>query len=328
MSRIGRRVGALAIASMVVSCGAEVPPAAEKPAKLELIGHERELLKVTLTPVAEQRLGIATIATGTGSATRTITVHGEIVVPASIGGVPTHAQTDLAVLAASQVRAEGDIARARAELSLAQRNAARAAELARRGVGTVRASDEAQAEVAVAAANLHTAQRQRAMLGASPSALSRQGVLWVRAAAFAGDLGRIDRASPAQVRSLGTSGNATSVRPVAAPPSANASAGTVDLYYALPNQAGAFHVGQRVQVLLPATGNAGGIVVPASAILRDIYGGEWVYTRTAPHSYERRRVEIAAAKDRGVLVARGIAAGDQVVTAGAAELFGTEFGAK
>ena len=328
MSKMPRLVVALVFVSVVSACGSEVPPAAEKPAKLELIGHERELLKVTLTPAAEKRLGIATLATGIGSATRTITVHGEIVVPAPKGGVPTHAQTDLASLAASQVRAEGDIARARAELEVAQRNAGRAAELARRGIGTVRASDETQAAAAVAAANLLTAKRQRAMLGASPAALSRQGVLWVRAAAFAGDLGRIDRASAAQVRALGALGGATLVKPVAAPPSANASVGTVDLYYALPNRGGAFHVGQRVEVLLPAIGNAGGMVVPPSAILRDIYGGEWVYTQTAPHSYERRRVQISAEDGGGVLVERGLAPGDQVVTSGAAELFGTEFGAK
>ena len=328
MGKITRIVLVLTFPFAIAACDLEAPPAAEKPAKVEVIGHERELLKITLTPAAEQRLGIATVAVGAGSATRTITVHGEVVVPAAIGGVPTNAQTNLAELAASQVRAEGDIARARAELVVAQRNAERAATLLRKGIGTVRASDEAQADAGVAAANLRTAQRQRAMLGATPSALSRQGLLWVRAAAFAGDLGRVDRASAAQVRALGAAEGATLVRPVAAPPSANAAAGTVDLYYALPNNARAFHVGQRVEVLLPAAGSAGGIVVPHSAILRDIYGGEWVYARIAPHTYERRRVEISTSNSGGALVSRGLVSGDQVVTAGAAELFGTEFGAK
>lgn len=328
MEKVPCLVLALAFTFTVTACGSEAPPTAENPAKVEVIGHERELLKVTLTPAAERRLGITTVAAGAGSATRTITVHGEVVVPAASGGVPTHAQTDLAELAASQIRAEGDIARARAELVVAQRNSERAATLLRKGIGTVRTSDEAKAAVGIAAADLRTAQRQRAMLGATPSALSRQGFLWVRASAFAGDLGRIDRNSAAQVRALGREGAAALVRPVAAPPSANANAGTVDLYYALPNQGGGFHVGQRVEVLLPSIGNAGGIVVPASAILRDIYGGEWVYARTAPHAYERRRVEISASNGGGILVQRGLAAGDQVVIAGAAELFGTEFGAK
>ena len=69
-------------------------------------------------------------------------------------------------------------------------------------------------------------------------------------------------------------------------------------------------------------------MVPASAILRDIYGGEWVYVRSAPRAYERRRIEVGAFSNGQALLSRGLARGDQVVTAGAAELFGAEFGAK
>ena len=61
---------------------------------------------------------------------------------------------------------------------------------------------------------------------------------------------------------------------------------------------------------------------------RDAYGGEWVYVLTGPHAYERRRIEIAAMHDGQAMLARGLARGDKVVIAGAAELFGTEFGAK
>jgi multidrug efflux pump subunit AcrA (membrane-fusion protein) len=150
----------------------------------------------------------------------------------------------------------------------------------------------------------------------------------VRVAALAGDLGRINRAAPVQVRALGTPGAASVARPVAAPPSANATAGTVDLYYAIANSGADFRVGQRVEVELPAMGDSSGISVPASAVLRDVYGGEWVYVRTGPHVYERRRIEIVSTSGGYSLIRRGLARGDQVVTAGAAELFGTEFGAK
>jgi hypothetical protein len=37
---------------------------------------------------------------------------------------------------------------------------------------------------------------------------------------------------------------------------------------------------------------------------------------------------VAAIKGTSAMLARGLATGDKVVTAGAAELFGTEFGAK
>ena len=320
--------GAMLLALSLTSCSSAKEAGGAKPATTEAIGHETELLKLTLTTAAERRLGITTVPVGMGLATRTVTTHGEIVIPAAARGVPINGQTDLNALAANQVRAEGDIARARAELSIAQRNAARAAALVRDEAGSIRARDEAQAAASVAAANLRTAQAQRAMLGAPPSALGRQGTLWVRTSALAADLGRINRSSPVQVKALGLPGAASVARPVTAPPSANAAAGTVDLYYAMHNADGGFRVGQRVEVQLPAIGDASGISVPASAVLRDIYGGEWVYVRTAPHVYVRRRIEIITTSGGNSLIRRGLDRGDQVVTAGAAELFGTEFGAK
>ncbi len=81
---------------------------------------------------------------------------------------------------------------------------------------------------------------------------------------------------------------------------------------------------------LPEQGGPGAaaIEVPASAILTDINGGEWVYVETAPRQFERRRVEVARIVGGRASLARGLASGVRVVTAGAAELFGTEFGTK
>ena len=117
------------------------------------------------------------------------------------------------------------------------------------------------------------------------------------------------------------------VRPVDAPPSANAVAGTVDLYFALDNRDRAYRVGQRVSVALPlAGGRSEGLSVPTSAILRDIYGGEWVYAKTEADTYVRQRIEVAATEGGRAILSRGLRPGTLVVTAGAAELFGTEFG--
>jgi hypothetical protein len=44
-------------------------------------------------------------------------------------------------------------------------------------------------------------------------------------------------------------------------------------------------------------------------------------------TYERRRIQIAFVDAQRVVIATGLATGDAVVAAGAAELFGTEFGA-
>ena len=319
-------VGALCIGLGACGSGKDVP-AAVKPATAELLAHETELLKLTLTAAAEIRLGILTVQVVEGTAVRTIKVQGEIVVPTGGGGMPISAQTDMVLLAASQARADGEVARARAEVAQAQKAAARAAALAQEQAGSGRADEEAQTALAVAEANLRVAQTQRAQLGNTPTALGENAELWVRAAAFASDLTQVDRRAVATVHNLGATGAGISARPVTAPPSAN-TAGTVDLYYALSDQKHALRVGQRVAVDLPTRDQSTGLVVPTTAILNDIHGGEWVYVRTGEHAFERRRIEVAANTAGQALLRRGLAVGDSVVTAGSAELFGTEFGAK
>jgi multidrug efflux pump subunit AcrA (membrane-fusion protein) len=79
---------------------------------------------------------------------------------------------------------------------------------------------------------------------------------------------------------------------------------------------------------LPAAAKSrDGLQVPASAILYDIHGGAWVYLAEPEHTYRRQRVEVIDTQGSVAFIARGLAQGDRVVTAGAAELFGTEFGA-
>ena len=329
-----RRVAALtsmAACLALAACGAKDKPAAAapaKPAKVETIGHESELLKLTLTPEAETRLGLTTVPVGQGTSRKVRMVHGEVVVAPPVGGVPTSSTTDLATLGANQARADGDVARIRAEFEVAQKAYARADALVKEEAGSVRARDEAEAALGAARANLTAAQAQRALLGPRVAGLGSQQTVWIRAAAFAADVGAVDRAAPATVRGLGADGAAHTARPANGPPSANLTAGTVDIYYSLPNPGNALRVGQRVAVELPLRGEAGGMQVPASAILRDIYGGEWVYVRTAPHTYERRRIEASSFQGGQVLLRKGLAAGAEVVTAGAMELYGTEFGSK
>ena len=78
---------------------------------------------------------------------------------------------------------------------------------------------------------------------------------------------------------------------------------------------------------LPLKSTQKGLVVPETSVLYDIHGDAWVYEDLGSNAYARRRVQIARhAGDRAV-IARGIAEGAKVVTTGAAELFGTEFGA-
>jgi hypothetical protein len=67
--------------------------------------------------------------------------------------------------------------------------------------------------------------------------------------------------------------------------------------------------------------------VPYAAVIHDVHGGEWVYENISPQHYVRRRVEVRRVTDSLAVLARGPAQGAKVVVSGAAELFGTEFGA-
>ena len=150
--------------------------------------------------------------------------------------------------------------------------------------------------------------------------------IWVRVPVYAGDLSSLDRRQPAKVHNLGESPGSPIVtaRPINAPPTANPEASTIDLYYGLP-AGGPFRPGQRVGATLTLAGAQESLVVPHSAIIRDVHGGEWVYEKLAPLKYARRRVEVRNVSGTQAVLARGPAVGAEVVITGAAELFGTEF---
>lgn len=317
----------LVLAFLVAACGTKPTASPAAPAKVEAVAHEDDLLRLTLTREAQARLGIATVRVGASSASATRATSGEIVVPAGAGGVPTNSVSNLQQLGSQQVVADGEVARTRAQLGLARIALDRATALVREEAGSVRARDEAAAALAAAKAAADAASAQRRLLGPSIRSLASQLTLWVRVPVFGSDVAAIERGRTATIRPLGNTGAPRAARPVQAPPSADAVAGTVDLYFALDNRDRAYRVGQRVGVTLPiAGGTTDGLSVPTSAIVRDIYGGEWVYAKTAPDVFIRQRIEVASTQGDRAILARGLTPGAEVVTAGAAELFGTEFG--
>lgn len=170
------------------------------------------------------------------------------------------------------------------------------------------------------------APNQRVSAGAPLFEIADLERLWVRVPVFVGDLADIDQSATATVRLTSTSeGVSRLARPVRAPPSANAQAASADLYYEV---AGApdLRPGQRVSVLLPVRGRESRLVVPWSAVVYDVNGGAWVYEQTDPRVFVRRRIEVDWVGSELAVLSRGPAAGTRVVTEGAAELFGTEFG--
>ena len=150
--------------------------------------------------------------------------------------------------------------------------------------------------------------------------------MWVRVPVYPGMIADIDRERDAKICKLGDDSETNAI-PVAAPPSASMLASSVDIFYQLQNEGGAFSPSEPVEVALPMKGEAESLVVPRAAILRDIHGIAWVYVNSAEQEYRRHRVEIAFSTDELAVLSQGPAPGTPVVVEGAAELFGTEFGA-
>jgi RND family efflux transporter MFP subunit len=153
--------------------------------------------------------------------------------------------------------------------------------------------------------------------------------VWVRVPVYVGDLSRIATDKDASVGDLaGAPGGEVRVaKPATAPPSGDPISATVNLFYEVENKDNALRPGQRVGVTLPVKGEDEGLVIPKAALLRDIHGGSWVYEETAPHIFTRRRVLVdRIVGDLAALSGNSLKPGSKVVTDGAAELFGAEFG--
>jgi RND family efflux transporter MFP subunit len=263
----------------------------------------------------------------------------------------------------ARAEAERSLREAEARLAEAAQRLTRLEQLLKEGSASARSVEEARATHTVAAAAVDAAKTRVASMarvpvgaggeialvspidgvvtavraapgqtvaaGAPVADVAQIATLWVRVPVFSGDLTTIDRTKPAAVTALGNeaAGPWREVTTVAGPPVADPAAASVDLYFELPNANGAVRPGERlaVRLSLRSTGPADAIVIPRSAVVYDINGGTWVYESRGSHVFARRRVEIADAGAAGVIVRRGLAAGTRIVTAGAAELYGTEF---
>lgn len=71
-------------------------------------------------------------------------------------------------------------------------------------------------------------------------------------------------------------------------------------------------------------GNA--LEIPYGALLYDAAGKTWVYTNPGPRTFVRAAVAVERITGNIVQLSSGPPAGTEVVTLGAAELFGVEFG--
>lgn len=83
---------------------------------------------------------------------------------------------------------------------------------------------------------------------------------------------------------------------------------------------------QEIEASRQGTGGGLRLGVPHSAVIYDAEGGPWVYVRSAPDTFLRKRVAIEFMDDDHIFLATGVTAGEDVVTVGVPELRGAEFG--
>jgi RND family efflux transporter MFP subunit len=154
-------------------------------------------------------------------------------------------------------------------------------------------------------------------------------LVWVRVPIYVGDLAKLATDREAEIRGVADVAGAPARHgtPIPAPPSGDPLAATVNVYYQVENKDGLLRTGQRVGVTLPLQGEDENLVVPLASLVRDIHGNAWVYVKAGDHAYSRRLIMVdRVVGDLAVVASGKVKPGDKVVTAGAAELFGAEFG--
>ena len=180
---------------------------------------------------------------------------------------------------------------------------------------------------------LNVSRGQTVAAGAALFEVVNLDTIWIRVPVFVDLLKTINQTQTAKLVSLSgepygaaDSTNPTFASPIVAPPTANASASSADLYYQVDNRQVRLRPGQRVGVELPLVGASDALSVPDSAVIYDIYGGAWVYVDAGERHFRRHRITVRWVADGEAILGMGPPIDTPVVIAGAAELFGTEFG--
>lgn len=174
----------------------------------------------------------------------------------------------------------------------------------------------------------HVGANEAVPLGQPLFEVMNTKVLWVKVPVYVGEEREIDASQPAQLTNMEeqVGAGAIAAKPVGAPPTAMPLSNTIDLYYEIDNRSGLLRPGQRLTANLSLKDKRENLVVPFSAVVYDYNGGAWVYESLGEHKFGRRRVQVKYVTDSTAVLASGPKPGTNIVSEGAAELFGTEFG--
>ena len=177
--------------------------------------------------------------------------------------------------------------------------------------------------------NVHANVGQKVAAGMALFEVASMDPVWVKVAVFVGDLPKMALDKDAWIGGLSDAPGAPGGRAgklVKAPRSADPLAATANVFYEVSDKGGLLSPGQKVGVTLPLKGEEMSLTVPRASLITDIHGGTWVYEEIGERKYARRRVMVDRVVGETAVLVSGPKPGAKVVTDGAAEIYGTEFG--
>jgi len=264
-------------------------------------------------------------------------------------------------LITSLADAEGQLQTAEKQLSANTLTLNRAKQLLQQHVGSQKAVDEAQANVAIADTNMRTARQKRALLkqaveqgsagayhikaasngvisqmyfstgqlmvaGARLVDIVQQDRLWVTAYVPHAQVGQLNLDAQAWLAGAAGVSADYALKPVASPPEGDALTGTRKLVYALQAK-GDIAPMQRLTIQIPQRVAAQPRAsVPCAATVVDIYGNTWLYLPLDETHFARQQVFITRSSEQACVLSDQRLLGKSVVTQGAQELFAVETG--
>jgi biotin carboxyl carrier protein len=319
MKRSNRWAGVILImAALLAACGqASSPPAKIQPAKVEPTG-EGDLKRLVLTEDAVRRLAIQTAQVRDAQVARKRSVGGEVI-------AAPEASTTLKALSAGTIAAPegGSVPPIGTQLETGQ------TVLQLIPSGASKTPLNLKAPRAAILTRLSVAPGQTVEAGQELFEIADTSKVLVRVPVYASDLGKLDRSQPASVLPLAQGDQAAAIlaNVVEAPSVSGAQAPAEGLYYMVDSADHGLKLGQRVRIEFSLMGGAAQQkIVPYASVIYDLHGDTWTYTNPAPLTYVRDHIVVDYIDGDLAILSDGPAAGTAVVTSGAAELYGTEFG--
>lgn len=328
MNRLSKLSALLALATGVLSTAYS---ANETASRVTNERTEESLTTVTLTEKAEDRLAIEVVPIKKMAISLSRSYPGEVVfpIPNSLNGLPTlssHTPEAMRELITKQIEADAAIKTADQRVAYSKSHYEQIQAMLSRKVVSQIEVERSKLALEEARIALDTARQNRTLLGDSlATGTPSENRFWVKTSIFAGDFEKLELNSNAKLRTLDGDNGETDATPIPNLRTANATQASIDVYYEVPFSR-TLIPGLRVQIDIPLKIKQESLVIPWSAVLFDIYGNQWVYERIAPQTYTRRSVQVQRVANDLAVLAAGPPIASPIVTAGAAELMGTEFG--